>query len=869
MAKGLKKECLASVSQVLGRDLTPKEGEDIVLNIKSKVLQIRKTEPSLTKDQYIAKAAQLVADDMKYQAQRMKVNARRQVIALANMQKYTADMRKKGLSPNAAAMRFLDMVDKHSVGVSKEYSSMLVDTLQAACPKFFGMIENDTAVAGILAEIAGKDSGNAEYKKAAQAWIDCTSAMRERYNRAGGDIKSLEDWIMPQTHSQSKVINAAKILAEKTPASLTRRAAATLKEGVKSVVTKHDAAANREAWVEYVFERLDKSRYLDDSLEQMNDEQIKDILREAYLSITENGDQREIIGKTKRNNGVSKANQHREHRSIHFKDVESRIEYNRMFGQNPSIFGTMLSHVGSMAKDITLLEEMGPSPTSTFNTLVRSTEVLNNQSNNKFGKQIATNEIMLNSMWKNLTGSTGIKGETLAAIGQGARNLQVAGKLGSAFLTSMSDIATYFHTCHVNKLPFAQSAMYLARSLNPADKSDVQFAAQAGVIGDVFNSAANRFVTDNMSHGVTSKLADATMRASFLAQWTDGIRRGAALTSMSFFTNARKFDWNTCDGWLRERMQNFGLDETFWKVIQKAPAEKFGNADFVTKNSILNISDADLTSLGISRNSLEKYASDYLAFVFDDAFMASLQPDLYTRAISNLGLAKGTPAGEVVRCFFLFKSFPIAMITRHWQRSGDLYRYKREQGSGRLMATASRVGYYAPLIIGTTAIAAVSNMFKDLVNGSDIQDPWTTDNIKRAFTSGGGAGFMGDIMVSAMDDYKYGHPAIFNLAGPVFSSAADAIAIFDKYKDDKDVGANVIRFAKSNIPLVNLWYTKQMLNHAVFNQLQEMMNPGYHRRLERKGMRTRGTGYWWQPTSMVPSRLPRVARSKDRWGIMK
>lgn len=60
MAKGLKKECLDSVSQVIGRQLTAKEGEDIVLNIKSKVLDIRKTEPNLTKDQYVAKAAALV-----------------------------------------------------------------------------------------------------------------------------------------------------------------------------------------------------------------------------------------------------------------------------------------------------------------------------------------------------------------------------------------------------------------------------------------------------------------------------------------------------------------------------------------------------------------------------------------------------------------------------------------------------------------------------------------------------------------------------------------------------------------------------------------------------------------------------------------
>lgn len=185
------------------------------------------------------------------------------------------------------------------------------------------------------------------------------------------------------------------------------------------------------------------------------------------------------------------------------------------------------------------------------------------------------------------------------------------------------------------------------------------------------------------------------------------------------------------------------------------------------------------------------------------------------------------------------------------------------------MAAASLVDYYAPLLIGSTMIALVTNMFKDVLNGQDIQDPFTTDNIARAFTSGGGAGFAGDIFVSALGDYKYGHPNIYNAFGPVFSSMLDAYTIYDKYKDDRDIGANVLRFAKSNIPMVNLWYTKQLLNHAVFNQLQEMMNPGYHRRMERKSMRMRGTGYWWQPTSAMPGRLPRVAKSTDRWEIMK
>ena len=155
-------------------------------------------------------------------------------------------------------------------------------------------------------------------------------------------------------------------------------------------------------------------------------------------------------------------------------------------------------------------------------------------------------------------------------------------------------------------------------------------------------------------------------------------------------------------------------------------------------------------------------------------------------------------------------------------------------------------------------------MFKDLINGSDVKDPTTLDAFKRAFTAGGGMGFIGDILVSGMDDYKYGHPALMNMAGPVLSTAMDAYTIFDKYKDNKDIGANFLRIVKGNLPVVNLWYTKQLLNHAVFNQIQEMMNPGYHRRIEQKIRKNQGVGYWWKPTDMLPYRMPEIGTEPRR-----
>ena len=544
-----------------------------------------------------------------------------------------------------------------------------------------------------------------------------------------------------------------------------------------------------------------------------------------------------------------------------FKDAQARLDYNEVFGSNPSVMGTMMEHIGSMSRDIALMEMLGPSPTNTYNTLKRMAQIDTDQQTSSTGKIKSADNSLLDAMWKNLSGSANVvESGFIASIGQGARNLQVAGKLGSAFISSFTDVATYFHTARVNRMPFARSAMLLVKSLNPADKSDKRFAARAGIIGDELNSAASRFVEGNIGNGITGKLADLTMRLSLLSQWTDAVRRAQSLNTMATFAEATKHNWADIDGWLRYRLEEFGVSEDVWKALQKCKPEELNGSHFLTINSIKNAAskNGDIDGLNV-----DKLVSTYLSFVMDDSFMASLQPDLMTRSITNWGKSRGTVAGEFVRSIFLFKSFPIAMFTRHLQRSKDLYRYKL-QTDGKAAAVWSRVGYMSSLVVSTTLVAYVANMFKDLINGSDVKDPTTLDAFKRAFTAGGGMGFIGDILVSGMDDYKYGHPALMNMAGPVLSTAMDAYTIFDKYKDNKDIGANVLRIVKGNLPVVNLWYTKQLLNHAVFNQIQEMMNPGYHRRIEQKIRKNQGVGYWWKPTDMLPYRMPEIGTEPRR-----
>ena len=57
--------------------------------------------------------------------------------------------------------------------------------------------------------------------------------------------------------------------------------------------------------------------------------------------------------------------------------------------------------------------------------------------------------------------------------------------------------------------------------------------------------------------------------------------------------------------------------------------------------------------------------------------------------------------------------------------------------------------------------------------------------------------------------------------------------------------------AQGNTPFVNLFYTKPALDYLVFYQLQEMVNPGYLRRMERNVKRDQGQEFFLPPSQVV------------------
>lgn len=124
----------------------------------------------------------------------------------------------------------------------------------------------------------------------------------------------------------------------------------------------------------------------------------------------------------------------------------------------------------------------------------------------------------------------------------------------------------------------------------------------------------------------------------------------------------------------------------------------------------------------------------------------------------------------------------------------------------------------------------------------------------RAFAQGGGAGFIGDILLSDTTSDRSSLDTLSRMAmGPTYGAVADVFDLTkgnaDEYIAGKDThaGAEAARFVKSNLPYVNLWYAKAAIDHSFTHALQENLSPGYLSRMQQRARKEYGQNYWWRP----------------------
>lgn len=837
----MRQECLNAIGSVTGRKVKPEEGDAIMSNIRQIMGSLRRSDQDawakMTNDERVRAAAGEYVKQVKLDALKRRADIAKQVLRqderIREMDRLSNE---KDLHAYSAVAEIMRSVYRRARGIQNEYCTQMLDTLRGIDSKWFGFVEDAADVRDFIREGFGEDTGNAKAKAAWQAWEKTSNDMRERAIRAGAQIGKIDYGYIPQSHDLWKLCKAGK-----------------------------------EAWIKEIFPLLDRERFTNDKGERMSDDELLVLLDHSYDDIVTNGVVTDDVTEIAKNLPATNAARYKKfpHRVLHFKDADSFIQYETKFG-NGSLTGALVGHVAKMSNDISLLESFGPKPQATYTMLKGVADNVAEQAQGTAGKidllrKYSDHQGLLGAtvddIWNVLSGVSSqieVNREGVANFMAGWRNLEVAGKLGKAFISSFSDIPSYFVATKFNRLGFVDSLKFLAAAYGSDWK---EYANRAGFIADSMISDFNRYAADNIGEGWTGKLANATMKASFLSAFTDATRRAMCLNMMAGMAKMLKKNWADLDAYDRARLEEGGISERDFELMQMAGTETHRGIEFITIRQLKSLSEGALN--GVTQEEIDMLPSKLIGFIVSESEMASLGPDLITRAETTGGFKRGTIKGELYRSFFLFKSFPIAMLERHYRRAAFLKQYGNK---------VDQLSYAAGILVSSTIFGAFSVQIQNLLNGKDMQDMDDKEFWMQSFAKAGGLGFLGDWIVNGLsEDARYGAMSgLTNFAGPVVGTAVDVSdlitasmgsAIYDK---ETKPGARAVRLVRSHTPFVNLWYTSSVIDRAFMNELQDYLSPGYLQRMETRMRRGTGQGYWLPQRSLEPTRGPRMANAPQK-----
>lgn len=825
----MKPDCILAIGQVLGRQPT----EADIRNVEGRIARAMREEAArdtaawlaLPTDAQVRTGAQRAAQELTAETALKQERRVKQVLAAANVQQVLANY--PGGPIDALKHLVAFHTDRKFNGVSMESRAraigrdglrQMMDTIDATAPKFFGLFENEAGLRDVVRELHGQKTGNAEAAKGAKAFKDIAETMRQRFNAAGGDIGRLEDWGMPHHHSQLRV-----------------------------------SKAGRERWVDDTMPLLDRSRYVDELGRRMDDQAVRAFLGEAWTSIATGGVNKLEPGLP---SGVGmRANRGNETRQIHFKNGDAYLDYQGKYGERTA-YEVMVDHIQGLGTDIALVETMGPNPDQQFRLFrdrALKTEALADPTNS--GKAVERAE-GLDNLYNILAGKTlPVANPRVAQFFDGLRNIMVASKLGSAVITALTDEGTMRVAAHVANLPEMQLIRNELATFNPANAMEKRLALRAGLAMNTLAHTLNRFGNETAMSGITGKLAQATLRASGMNAMTDARRRAYGVTMMGSIgavtREARTLD--ALDAHDFRILKSKGITPEEWQVWRQAKLEDWGggNDTMLTPDAIYRIPDAEL---GPNARQLKEQATTrLLASVLEETDVAVIEPGIRERAMMQAHTQRGSLKGELTRSLFLFKSFPLAMVTRHWARA------LAEP------TVAGRMGYLAALTASTTVIGMVALQASQVVKGKDPRDMTELDSWVQAILKGGALSLFGDFLLN--DSTEYGGSFLATAAGPVASTAEQAIELTlgnihqAARGEDTHFGAEALKFAQSNVPGANLWYARAAIDHLVLHQLQEYLSPGYLRKMKRRAEKEYDQEFWWEPGEPLPDRAPDLKRA--------
>jgi hypothetical protein len=710
----------------------------------------------------------------------------------------------------------------------EQINATIAEVLQQTGLNVIGRSRNQALLTDLIKELHGEASGSSTAVALAKAVTRAQNRMVQAFNAHGGDIKILKDYGVPHSHDAI---------------TMQRRGF-------------DDWAATIEARLDW--HRIDDFQtgkpFAANPGEVPPRATTEKFLRDVWEGITTHGDN--DLDPSMNIGGRALYAQRAEHRVLHFKSGTAWIEYAREFAATDP-FTAMINGLHGMANDVAQMRVLGPNPRA---GLIYAEQVARRRAADLGDTRLATrvrrNALRAHAMLAHIDGSANVpEHEGIASFFAGTRAVLTSIQLGSAVLSSVTDVATMTAASQAVGM---NAAKVLTRSVKlMASQATRQTAARMGYVAGALADAGggySRFMGGTFAGGLPDRMAGFTLRATGLSFITDMRKVAFQMEFAGFMADNADRAFAQIDAPLRAIFQNRGITPADWDAL-RAPEGRFiedGGADFISPyywaEAQTRMPEAEARALALR---LQMAMQEQLEFAIPTASVEG-------RALLQGETKPGTASGELLRSSASYKSFSMSLM---------LGQARRFMAQPTPLAKAKYAAKISAMLWLTGALAV---QLKELAKGND---PRPMDEPKfwmAALFQGGGLGIFGDFFQA--ETSRVGGGIGETLAGPVAGAigdvlgpiAANATALVQG--KDTALGRDMVGLARQNTPfLSSAWYLRTAYSRRVMDELQSLIDPGAQVAFNRK-LRALQRDYGTQPFvptkgSNQPLRLPNFSNA--------
>lgn len=722
----------------------------------------------------------------------------------------------------------------------------------------------------------------------------------------------------PNVSKNERAFEIAKIVHEeqKIMVGKMNKAGAWIRD-LEGYITRqsHDGNEMRkvgfDGWLRFIDDKLDRDRTFADK--GVNKTEEIDFLRDVYDNLVTGNHKKHGANNFDVNiafdNGRSNVAKRTAHeRVLHFRDADAWHEYNKEFGTK-SIQLSVVRSLEFMSDDLGLTQNLGPNPHQQLARLRQNaidelkeasargeTEEIRAKAQRQI-EQIQGSE--LDNLMAVLDGSVDMAAPGGQTFARGSANIRAGVRMSTSGGTVLSSLTDWHSVASEMRFQGQSYLGALSKGITRLglDMGTAERAEMFRLIGIAANHMIgeyhHRFDADGGAPGQRAKLEWMYYTFNGQRKWDEFQKSGAAFMMLSGLAKEANKPWKATRMETKRVMGLYEIDEGQWGLMKDIIRRQEDGEDYITPELVADLPNSRITELtGLKEADeitayKERFERNLRAYVFDRVEHAVPTPGANERAVLTQGTQPGTPMGEALRHFSVYKSFPTTFLSKIMMRDtagqfaegfkqtetgfrGFTEGLTKGRGMKGFAETAvegltegkGAMGAMIHSMLGLTALGYLAMTAKDLAKGRTPRDPNSKDTWFAAMSQGGGLSIYGDFLFGEFN--RFGVSPLETFAGPSANVFADFATLYAKFRDGDDAAATTMRVMKSNLGflaalpgpakyigkpavLANMFYTKTAMDYMFYYQLQEMMNPGYLERMKKRIKKEQGQEFIMDP----------------------